>query len=268
LAELNFEIEGKHGEVAASVFNEAVFHAVGLLREFDSAISGKPRGSLRWYIENLHSNGRLLVGFRSRTIPPKKRRERTEDIGPAVTSSFLTGFEDLENKCETPPYLSEFGLRRADELASLIGERGPSGFRFTSENRAIAVTSKTSENISKLLPIKRTAIGSVEGKMEAINLHRKPRVIIYHSITNKAVTCEFDAEKFMDQVKDDLGQRVVVFGMLHKNINGDTLRVSTERIIRPEDLASGHQEDPTWSDPEFASASSTAEYIRRIRGGG
>jgi hypothetical protein len=269
MAELAFEIFGTPGEISASTFREAVGQAVGLLQEFDSAISEKPRGSLRWYIARLHSNGNLLVSFRSKLKPSRTRRDRAEDVSSAVTNSFLTGFDDLENRCETPPYLSEFGLRKAEYLTGLIGKNGATRFRFASDNRAVDVTRTASENIGKLLPIKRRSIGSVEGKLEAINLHHKPRVIVYHAITKKAVTCEFRPDEFIEEVKEYLGKRVVVFGTLHKNINGDTLRVTMERLIltdhRRDSSVLGHEEE---ADPEFTTADSTAEYIRRIRGGG
>jgi hypothetical protein len=270
MAELDFEIKGKHGEIAASTFERAVAHAVALLREFDSAISGQPRGTLRWYIAGLHSNGNLLVSFQSKVKPTPRKRERTADVSMAVANSFLTGFYDLETKCETPPYLSEFGLQRAEELTSLIGKNGATAFRFVSSNRTVDVTSKTLENIGKLLPIRRTAIGSVEGKLEAINLHKRPRVLVYHAISKKAVTCEFDPEKFMNQAKDYLGRMVTVFGTLHKNINGDTLRVAVDRLCLSDDLRadlSAKAPIEAEAEPEFANAPSTAEYIRRIRGG-
>jgi hypothetical protein len=267
MAELDFEIQGRPGEIAAYTFEKAVARAIGLLDEFDSAISGQRRGTLRWVISRLHSNGNLLVGFQSR---PKSRLkvDRPADIGPIVARSFLTGFDDLENKCETPAYLSEFGLHQADKLTRLIGNGGPTGFRFNSPDSTVTVTAKTSENIGKLLPIKRTSIGSVEGKLEGVNLHHRPRVIIYHTVTKKAVTCEFNQEKLMEQVKDCLGKNVTVFGILHKNMNGDTLRVTMDRLALTQDIRLASAEHDEGPDPEFATATSTAEYMRRIRGGG
>jgi hypothetical protein len=267
MAELDFEIKGAKGDIAASTFERAVANAVGLLREFDSAISGKPHGLLRWYIARLHSNGTLLISFRSK-LKPTKRKERELDNSGAVSGSFLTGMDVLENKCEVPSYLSEFGLQKVDALTSLIGKNGATGFRFASSSQSVDVTAKTSENVAKLLPIKRKSIGSVEGKLEAINIHNTPRMIVYHNISKKAVTCNFDAESLMERVKNYLGRRVVAFGELHKNVNGDTLRLNVERLVLADDIRKESRSQPTASGvPEFAKTLSTAEYIRRIRGG-
>jgi hypothetical protein len=267
VAELDFEIKGRPGDVSASTFKDALFYAVGLLQEFDSAISGRPRGSLRWYISRLHSNTGLLVAFRPKLKPVRRSKDRIDDPSPTVTTSFLNGFEDLEYRCETPAYLSEYGLHKAEDLTGLIRKNGATGFRFASANRSVDVSERTSDNLAKLLPIKRQAIGSVEGKLEGINLHRNSRFIVYHAITNKAVTCQFDSEKFLNKVKEYLGSRVIVFGTLHKNVNGDTLRITMERLVPSEEARHIQIEEQEITEPEFARATSTAEYIRRIRGG-
>jgi hypothetical protein len=60
---------------------------------------------------------------------------------------------------------------------------------------------------------------------------------------------------------------VTVFGTLHKNVNGDTLRVTMDRLNPSEEARHIQIEEGELSEPEFARARSTAEYIRRIRGG-
>jgi hypothetical protein len=267
MAELSFEINGRVGDISANTFDAAIHHSVGLLREFDSAISGRPNGSLRWYIGRLHSNGSLLVTFLSRQKPARRKRDRLPDVSPTVADSFITGFEDLEVKAETPPYLSEFGLRRAEELTGLIGRNGAEAFTFKSLDKTIQVTHQATENISKLLPIRRYSIGSVEGLLEAINLHKKPRIIVYHAITNKAISCEFDQDTWMHVVKENLGKRVTVFGRLHKNANGDTLRVTVEQIKPATGKRFALPDIGPLGEPDFVAATSTAEYLRSIRGG-
>ena len=72
----------------------------------------------------------------------------------------------------------------------------------------------------------------------------------------------------IDDAKENLGKRVSVSGRMHKNANGDTLGVTVsdiraveigKRFVLPD---IGHL-----GEPDFTSASSTAEYLRSIRGG-
>ena len=268
MAELDLEIHGKPGEVSAATFREAIYYAVSLLREFDAAVSGKRLGSLRWYIERLKSNGSLFITFHSKQRIYKTPKTLPPDVSSSVTSFLLSGFEDIEEKCVMPSYLSEFGLAKVGDLAHLIKKNGARGFRFGSQSKSVEVTSKTSENVGKLLPIQRTAIGSVEGNLEGVNLHGKPRVIVYHAVTKRAVTCLFEPDRFMDQVRNCLGRRVVIFGTLHKNINGDTLRVSMERLEIVDEKNRFALPGPTegLQDPEFSKTPSTEAYLRSIRG--
>lgn len=268
MAELRFDILGEHGEVPATTFKDSIQYAIYLLREFDSAISGKPRGVLGWYIERLRSNGDLSVVFRSKARRTPSAARYPQDVDKAVASHLVSGFEDIEIKCETPPYLSEFALQKVDKLANLIGKDGTKGFHIESQSKETQVTRKTQENIRRLLPISRIAIGSVEGTLEVVNLHNKPRFMVYDAISHKGVTCEFDPERFMEKIKDSLGRTVAVFGDLHKNIKGDTLRVSVDRleVIDAENRFRPLADRPEWDDPEFTKSRGSHEYLRSIRG--
>jgi hypothetical protein len=175
----------------------------------------------------------------------------------------MGGLDALENRATMPPYLSENGMMRVQDLSGLIGHNGARAFRFTSDSKEVLVTSKTNENVSKLLPIRRTSIGSVEGKLEAVNLHKNPRFIVYQSVNKKAVVCSFDADRFLAKIRESLGKRVVVSGNLHKNVAGDTLRadVSRIRVIGEENIASV----VGLGDPYF-SGLPTEDYLKDIRG--
>lgn len=139
--------------------------------------------------------------------------------------------------------------------------------QFSAMDRKIQVSPKTSDNLKKLLPIRRTAVGTVEGKLEAINLHGQARFVVYHAVTKKAITCLFDPERFMGEVISAIGKRVLVFGELHKNIVGDTLRVTMGQLKIVEDRKRFNiSEFGVLPDPSFTDSESTAEYLRRVRG--
>ena len=129
MAELDFTIQGAVGEIAAATFRDAIGNAVGLLREFDSAISGRALGSLRWYVSKLHSNGSLTIGFASKVKVLARKTEHPTDYSPVITGTFMAGLDALETKGLLPPYLSEQGLQKAEVLSGLIGRNGASGFQ-------------------------------------------------------------------------------------------------------------------------------------------
>ena len=143
MARLRFEIQPDRGGVSLPTYNFATLKLIQLLREMDSAISGKFGGSVNWYVADLGKNGTLSLEVESRLKKPRKRRPISiQDTAPAVTQSFVTGFENIEKRGISPPYLSEFGLRRLDEMIALLHGDGATGFIATSvdDRRSVTVT--------------------------------------------------------------------------------------------------------------------------------
>jgi hypothetical protein len=266
MAHLQFEIKGDLGNISVATFKNAIGYAFGILNDFDAAISGLRRGSLRWYISDFREHNGLLIGIDSRT-KETRRRKRISDVSVPVSRYFIDGFDDLENRVVTPAYLSEFGLVKAQSMVSLIGKNGAKGFRVSDPVRSVDVTQATSEHIKELLPIKRTAIGSIEGTLEKISVHSNPQFIVYHAISKRAITCEFNPETHMEKVKHALGQKVHVKGLLKKNFKGETMRITVENFrVMPESSLLPRNE-PDLPEPEFTDAPDSAEMLRRIRGG-
>jgi hypothetical protein len=269
--ELTFQILNSGAEVSAKTFRDAVKHALYLLGEFDAGISQRSRGILNWYVRRIDTTesateGALTISFVSHLKPLKKKYTAPPDIAPRVTRTFLSGVEDLEEHCRIPPYLSGVGMERAGEMADLLRKNGAKGFRFVSDDKAVEVTGKTSDNVGKLLSIRRTSIGSVEGRLEGINIHRNLRVILYHAVTKRAVSCLFDPLQ-LDLVKNALGKRVVVSGELKKNLNGDTVRIEHPQLEVLEGRNRFQLPDVgEIGKPDFEEAETTREYMELIRG--
>jgi hypothetical protein len=266
MAHLQFEIKGDLGNISVATFMSGVNYAFGILRDFDAAISGLRGGSLRWYISDFREHNGLLIGVDSR-LKESLSKMHIQDVSVPVARSFIEGFNDLEHRAVTPPYMSEFGLIKVQNMVSLIGRNGAKGFRVSDPEQSIDVTSATSEHIKQLLPIKRTAIGSIEGTLEQISVHKIPRFVVYHAITKHAVTCEFDLDKFIDKVNRALGKRVNVAGVLKKNFKGETTRISVENIRIMSESSLIPTAAQGWQEPEFIDAPDSAEMLRRIRGG-
>ena len=267
MPDFGIEIKGDPTGISAVTFRSTVNNAVDLLKEYDSAISGVPNGTVGWYLADLSIKPNVFVAFNSR-VRPRKRGRPFEDYRKVIAHTLLKGLDSLEHEAVTPEYISIEGMERVQRMVSLIGQNGATGFRVRADRDAVDLTVATGENICKLLPVRRTSVGSVEGKLEGINLHKKLRVIVYHGITNRAVTCDLGKE-WLDAAKAMLGQRVIAFGVLHKNINGETLKIIVDRLILAETFISQQPVmDIGARDPRFVRISqSTKDYIRRIRGG-
>jgi len=263
VATLRLQLEGSPGAISVRAFLTAIDNAVRMLADFDAGISAEPRGSIDWLVSDLFM-GSLGVDLESRS--------RSEDlnVGPQVVEAFVAGLTQIELQGTTPPYLSEAGMLRARRLLKLIGHDGTAGLIVTNvgQQQRIVVTARASANIDQLIPARHRALGSVEGKLETISLHSRPRFVVYHSHTRKAVTCRFGAETLLADAKEALGRRVSVKGIVHTNAKGEPLSVDAEalRVLRSE------AELPRIADflgcvPDFTDDLSTADFIESVRSG-
>jgi hypothetical protein len=261
VASVRLEIAGKAGSISLLAFIGAMQNELKILSDLDSALSGEPKGTLDWVVTDL-ALGSLVVEAESRS------RLEDRNIGPEVAEAFVSGLYQLENEGTTPPYLSDVGMQSAKRLLKMIGNDGTSGLVVSTPFRKVELSAKASANIDQLLPARYQSVGSIEGKMEMISIHGAPRFIVYLARTHKAVKCTFDRDRWLDKVKDALGHRVYVSGIVHSNSRGEPLRVEIDDIRR----LRKQEELPTITeiggiDPEFTGDMSTDEYLRSIRVG-
>ncbi len=262
MAILRLEITGEPRNITAYGFISAIDNWLRVLNDLDSGISHQPQGSLDWFVSSL-SMGSLAVEIESRS------RLEEVNVGPEVAEAFLTGMEQIERAEASPPYLSEPGMRRLRQLVRLVGREGAAGFKVTHLQRTVEVSARASANIDQFMRIQQRSIGSVEGRLETISVHgRKPRFIVYHDITRKAITCRFEGMDWLERAKDALGSRVNVLGEVYYNIKGEPLRVEPQELRtlrRKEELPT--TSELGGSDKELTGSLSTEEHLRRIRGG-
>jgi hypothetical protein len=138
------------------------------------------------------------------------------------------------------------------------------------KNKRIEITHNAVKNLARLLPAASSALGSVEGYLEGINLHRNPRFIVYESRTGKAITCTFGSLELTQKIKDNLQQRVVAFGRVVRNTKGEPLRITLSSIddlkVFDKDLKVLPFRELRGSDPDFTGDLTTEEFIKRNRG--
>lgn len=230
-----------------------------MLIDLDAGVSGVPRGTLDWNV------GKLKTGSATIEIESLSRIE-DRNAGPKVARLFVTGLDQLERYGTTPPYLSEQGMGHAQKLLKLIGRNGMSGLEVSDFSETATISARAAANIDPLLTARRRAIGSIEGRIETVSIHGKPRFIVYLSRTRKAVTCRISDKTLLEHAASMMGRRVLAGGTVHYNARSEPMRVDVEhlRLLRAEtELPS--IDELAGSDPDFTGGISTAEYIRELR---
>jgi len=266
MTNIDCQIGGRLGEISANALRTAVQQTVGLLDEYDAALYGKGLPSLRWNVWDMKSDNGLLIRFGSE-VPRRKRGPVVSDISGAIANGLIDGINIISSDSRVPPYMSEYGFHRLEAMTRIIARNEAQSFTLRTNGHVASVDSETSAKLRKLSDIRRTSIGSVEGRLVGINVAKNPRVTIIHHLSNKSVSCPIEQGQ-LDLVKTSLGKKVIVSGVLHKNEAGDTIRVNMRSIHHlSRDLLRQQLADiSALPIPDFARQADTEEYLRDIRG--
>jgi hypothetical protein len=259
MSTIRIRLQGELGEITLSALGDALHHMLKIIGDLDYALSRKRGGEKEWVVTDL-SPGSLCVAV--------KRRTDDGRIGARVSDQWVNGLRRIEREGATPPYLSHDGMKETRALLKIIGNKGVSGIVVGSDRDEEELSAKASANVDQLLPEAYTSVGSVEGHLDAISLHGgRPKYVVYHDRTHRAINCAFP-RSLLPAVKDALGQRVNVYGIIHWNPKGEQLRVEDGdlRILGP-DSAIPRIEDISGSDPDLLGRVSAAEYLGEARGG-
>jgi len=262
MAKLVLTVRGMPGTISLDSFLTVINNSFGILKDLDSAISLQPKGSLDWIIADIYI-GSLGVEIQS------KPRDPLRDYGKTVTERYLDGIDIINEEGITPPYFSDNSLRLLQKVAKALGRNGAKALEVVDPDRGKSTVfdAQIETTANQLRGSRYKSLGSVEGTLEMISIHREPRFNVYHAISLRAVKCSLP-ENLRGMVVSALGRRVIASGLISYNAKDEPIIVKLEelKVIPIED------ELPTidefiGSAPDLTGDMSTGEYIRSIRSG-
>ncbi len=262
MAQVHLTIQGSLGIISLRTLVAALESELQMLRDLDAGISGEKRGTLDWVVSKVE-DGSIEVGVESHS-----RIEGT-DLGQQVATTMVRNLADIELGRATPVFLSERGIKAAKTMVNTIGRDGAVGLAVsTPALDPVELTASAAVNVRALTAVWDRSIGSVEGRLEAISIHRGTRFTVYRSLNNRAVTCLFGRHKTIDEVTPFLGKRVHVSGVIYYNRFGDPFRMEVENIRRLRDRSELPSiAEITGMAPDFTAELSTEEYLQELRVG-
>lgn len=259
---LHLEVEGEKGTVLFASFVDTFRYSLAVLKELDSAISERPRGALDWFVQDLSSNGKLAA-----EIVAMPKSGKYEDTSQQVAWQFVHGLGAVEQEPGIPPFFSEEAVGNVERLAGPLGKGGALGFGAQIGVRTrTRITHRAAINAGQAIKPKFSAVGSVTGMLESVNLHHKARFNVYEAVTGAAVRCSFERDKHFELIKSALGRRVTAYGVIDRNARGDALRLNMRDLeILPEDRELAAIRDIYGLDPDFTGPQKSDEYVRWLR---
>ena len=192
-----------------------------LLKDVDRAMFG-PKSTHLWYVGNIQSSAPTIT-----VRPDPQGLEAAKAVGEGLLT--VTAGTD-----RPPPHFSEqalVGLRKMTRL-----------FRGSGNARSIAVSvdghqitairHNIDEQVDRILTAGYHNLGSLEGTLEVINVHRAPTITIWDRVYGSPVRCSIPREApWIDRVKGLLEKRILVTGYIHYFANSVPRSVSDVTTI-------------------------------------
>ncbi len=92
-----------------------------------------------------------------------------------------------------------------------------------------------------------------------------PHYNVYEALTKRPVSAKFDRAQ-LEEVRDALGRRVNVSGIIHRNANGEPITIERGELnLMREEEALPTVDDIAGIDPDYTGSRNSAEYVRAMR---
>ncbi len=212
-------------ELSWSDFVEAGNDLTAVLREVEGSITSSGQTQVRWVIAELSKQSPARVLLAGRPI--------REAVAPSTVEQVVTitarGLQVLETGATWPEGFTEGALEQAKRLADLLGER-VSGIRVRNGSAPVTVTRQVSVNVDELIAPRLRSVGTLEGRLEGINIHAgQAYATIYDLLTGAPVRCFFRRE-MLQGITAAFGMRVAVLGEILSRPTGERASITISRI--------------------------------------
>ena len=228
----------KGAGVNARTLLGAISKSLAILNEIRRDVAAEGEPSLTWCITRASMSSPLEMVFEA---------EAPLDLADRVVKPFLKGIRMIQVGSEKPPHFSPKALRKARDLALVLGD-GVSRIEFESPGEGCAsLTLQLAANVERLLGTRVSyySATAVRGRLEKADIHETHRdFVVYDEVTGQGVECNIRPER-KGEVPPHFGRRVAVSGVAKYNevdillfMNVDTISVlpEAENLPQLEDL--------------------------------
>ena len=256
MADLNFTIYPDNESASLSLFLKAMQRIQRLIRDVDYAVT-QERSDRRWIISHLHSSAPTVV-----VRPLLGDVETVDAIG--------TGLQMVTSGVDAPPeFFTEDALVNLKKMKGLFAGKDRAKNITVSIDRTEAATIRGDIDtlVERILRAGNESLASVEGRLEAINMHRTSSFTIWDRVTRCPVRCHFEKSPgSVEKVKGLLEKRVIVRGKVRYFFNG--IPRSIRDIQGIEDATPNPDLPPAYFGciPDADAARDPVAFLRSARG--
>jgi len=219
---IGIQISGKNDRISAELFVRSISNFLNLIKEVDSVVSERRRGSVRWEIAKLEMHSPAVVEFVGNS------RIATMDYSRAIEESVLDGMEQLMERPEQPQFYSYSAMQRAQGIAGVVPR--VNWVQVFGDSRRASIDTRLFSNVEYIIGSETKSLGSVRGSLDAIMVHSGHEFRVWSPKSKRPITCRF-AKEMLPEVKRHLKQSVDVFGQVYRNQKGEPVLVEVDSFL-------------------------------------
>ena len=145
------------------------------------------------------------------------------DVRARLVHAVSDGLAAVEEHAERPPHFNDRALTQARALANLSTDDHP--VRIANGHRSVRLTKATVAHVDQVTGDAPPRIGTVEGRLEAVNVHARPTFSIWERATGQRVECVAGEGLTVEDLGAALGRRVAVRGRIRASKGGEKRRI-------------------------------------------
>jgi hypothetical protein len=216
-------LEMDHPQLAFSRFIDAAKTFLDFLGEVSKDVAGP--GGVRWVLEDASRASPVRLLVRPIAARDDVRQRDLVDLSRSISE----GLAALRIRAERPPHFTDRALEKAEELARKVG---PDLIlvRIGDQTRRTEMTAQLVANIETVLGDVVTSLGTVEGRLEAVNVHNSRYFNVYEDLTGRRIRCDFGHRIDTHQIAVAVERRVAVFGEIRYDSNGEIEGMTAESL--------------------------------------
>jgi hypothetical protein len=256
---IGIQLAGKNDRISATVFGRSFNSFLDLLKDVDSMVSHKSRGTVRWELATLKKESPALIEVVGLS------RIQEMDYSQAIQDSVLDGLDQLIERPEQPKFYSYSGLLQAQRMAEQARHLKWMSV-FTGVRRTV-LDERIFTHVEYLTASGSKSLGSIRGSLDAIIVHRGHEFRVWSPKWKRPIVCRFD-KSMLSEVTAHLKQEVEVIGELNRNPEGEPVVMNVEEFLPLEPTTTSPRiEDMRGLLSDIYGGKSLGTYLDELRNG-
>ena len=230
------------------------------LRCIDRLVTGQDKETAYYRVVDLKHSSPAEIALQAVPI------EVTDDHTPEITNRFYGEWKNISDKGEVAIDVDTKTIEAFEKLIAPLGKDFESS-TLVADGYEVKLNDDTKRVLQTTLASEMSSYGTVEGKLEAINLHNNANQFrIYPLVGAHVITCKFK-KNLRAIAKKSLDNYISVTGLLHyKSRDKFPYRIEVDKIVvypPPEKLP--HIADLRGVAPNATGDMSSTEFVGRLR---